>query len=91
MKFSTALIGVFAASRAVAAPAAEPVVAVDAASNEPAQLINIDKRASLNYVQNYNGNAANFQYDENAGTFSAKWGGNTDFVVGLGWTTGSAR
>lgn len=46
---------------------------------------------ALNYVQNYNGNAAGFTYDESAGTYSANWNGNTDFVVGLGWTTGAAR
>ena len=46
---------------------------------------------ALNYVQNYNGDVANFQYDESAGTYSANWNGNTDFVVGLGWSTGAAR
>lgn len=46
---------------------------------------------ALDYVQNYNGDAAGFTYDESAGTYSANWNGNTDFVVGLGWTTGAAR
>jgi len=45
----------------------------------------------INYVQNYNGDAAAFKYDESKGTYSAKWNGNTDFVVGLGWNTGAAR
>ncbi|KAK4561522.1 hypothetical protein LTR86_004840 [Recurvomyces mirabilis] len=46
---------------------------------------------AINYVQNYNGNAAAFSYQESAGTYTAKWSGNTDFVVGLGWSTGAAR
>jgi endo-1,4-beta-xylanase len=46
---------------------------------------------SLDYVQNYNGDVAGFTYDQSAGTYSANWNGNTDFVVGLGWTTGAAR
>ena len=46
---------------------------------------------ALNYVQNYNGDVAGFKYDESAGTYSANWNGNTDFVVGLGWSTGAAR
>ncbi|KAK3116111.1 hypothetical protein LTR53_003847 [Teratosphaeriaceae sp. CCFEE 6253] len=46
---------------------------------------------ALNYVQNYNGNAAAFKYDQSARTYSAQWSGNTDFVVGLGWSTGAAR
>jgi endo-1,4-beta-xylanase len=45
----------------------------------------------MNYVQNYNGGAAGFQNNLNAGTFSLKWGGNTDVVAGIGWQTGSAR
>lgn len=78
VKLSTILTGLCAAVGALAAPAAE--------------LMTVDKRQSgLNYVQNYNGNVANFQYNEGAGTFSAKWSGSTDFVVGLGWTTGSDR
>ncbi|KAK5115670.1 hypothetical protein LTR62_000759 [Meristemomyces frigidus] len=46
---------------------------------------------AINYVQNYNGNVAAFSYQESAGTYTAKWSGNTDFVVGLGWSTGAAR
>jgi endo-1,4-beta-xylanase len=46
---------------------------------------------SLNYVQNYNGDVANFKYDQSAGTYSAQWSGSTDFVVGLGWSTGAER
>ncbi|PVH99323.1 glycoside hydrolase family 11 protein [Periconia macrospinosa] len=41
--------------------------------------------------QNYNGQAAGFEGDLATGKFSAKWNGNTDVVVGLGWKTGSAR
>ncbi|KAK4552833.1 hypothetical protein LTR86_010167 [Recurvomyces mirabilis] len=52
----------------------------------------VEKRATaINYVQNYNGNLANFKYNEAAGTYSASWNNPGDFVVGLGWTTGSPR
>ncbi|KAF2641833.1 endo-1,4-beta-xylanase [Massarina eburnea CBS 473.64] len=51
----------------------------------------IDKRASLDYTQNYNGDAAGFTSDLSTGKFSVDWSGSTDFVVGLGWNTGSAR
>ncbi|ORY01665.1 endo-1,4-beta-xylanase A [Clohesyomyces aquaticus] len=81
MKFSTALASVFAASGTLAAPAAEPI----------SESTLLSKRASFNYVQNYNGQAANFVSNQGAGTFSAKWNGNTDFVVGLGYSTGAAR
>lgn len=89
MHFVT-LATLLAASVASALPAAEPATHLDTV-DEPAQLISINKRASLDYVQNYNGNAAGFTYDQSAGTFSAKWSGSTDFVVGLGYKTGSAR
>ena len=46
---------------------------------------------ALNYVQNYNGDVADFQYSESAGTYTAKWDGSTDFVIGLGWSTGASR
>ena len=48
-------------------------------------------QSDLDYVHNYNGDVANFQYDEGAGTYSANWNGDIDFVVGLGWSTGAAR
>ncbi|KAK0769855.1 hypothetical protein LTR59_016803, partial [Friedmanniomyces endolithicus] len=53
----------------------------------------IAARASdaINYVQNYNGNLANFKYNEAAGTYSASWNNPGDFVIGLGWSVGSAR
>lgn len=51
----------------------------------------LEKRASLNYVQNYNGNQANFQYNLGAGTYTCSWNNPGDFVVGLGWTTGAPR
>ncbi|CAI6337937.1 unnamed protein product [Periconia digitata] len=46
---------------------------------------------SLDYKQNYNGEAGAFEGDLSTGKFSTKWNGNTDVVVGLGWKTGSAR
>ncbi|KAG8626650.1 hypothetical protein KVT40_005595 [Elsinoe batatas] len=76
MKF-TSVLSLFAAGGALAAPAAEPAA--------------LETRGTLNYVQNYNGGAANFQSNLGAGTFSTRWNGNTDVVVGVGWKTGSAR
>ncbi|GIZ44751.1 hypothetical protein CKM354_000794100 [Cercospora kikuchii] len=69
-------------------PFAALLSAAGAALAAPASL---EERATLNYVQNYNGAAANFKYNQGAGTYSLNWNGNTDVVVGLGWTTGSAR
>ena len=57
----------------------------------PVEERSLQKRFSGNYVQNYNGGVANFNYNEGAGTYTANWNGNTDFVVGLGWSEGSAR
>ena len=49
------------------------------------------KRQTINYVQNYNGNLANFQYNEAGGNIYAKWNNPSDFVVGLGWSQGTAN
>ena len=58
----------------------------------PTELVDLEKRATpINYVQNYNGNLANFKYNQQAGTFSASWNNPGDFVVGLGWQTGTTR
>lgn len=80
MKFTAALTGLLAT--ALAAPAAEPVAETG-----------LEKRSSVNYVQNYNGNLGDFTYNEGAGTYSMYWtdGVSNDFVVGLGWGSGSAR
>lgn len=45
----------------------------------------------IDYNQNYNGDQVNYQYDLSTGQYSCSWNGDTDFVVGLGWSTGSAR
>ncbi|KAJ9621701.1 hypothetical protein H2203_007190 [Taxawa tesnikishii (nom. ined.)] len=82
MKFTAILSGLLA-SGAAAAPA--PV------ADEAPKVLEVRNPGGINYVQNYNGAAANFQYNEGAGTFSVKWSGSTDFVTGLGWTTGAAR
>lgn len=83
--------GVFPASSAAGGfagtSAAAPAASSAAASSAPAA----GSGDPIDYVQNYNGDAGGFQYDESAGTFSANWDGSTDVVVGLGWTTGSAR
>lgn len=53
----------------------------------------VERQSGINYVQNYNSNLGAFSYNEGAGTYSMYWedGVNGDFVVGLGWSTGSAR
>ena len=82
MKFSTLLTFVTAAAGvAVASPIASP-------ETEAAPL---EKRQAINYVQNYNGGQANFKYNEGAGTYSASWNNPQDFVVGLGWSTGTGN
>lgn len=82
MKFTAALVALVSGLGAIAAPI-----------EEGAQPVSIAKRApgGINYVQNYNGGAAGFQSNLNAGTYSLRWNGNTDVVAGLGWQTGSAR
>nr|pir endo-1,4-beta-xylanase (EC 3.2.1.8) precursor - Yeast (Cryptococcus sp.) [Cryptococcus sp.] [Cryptococcus sp. (in: basidiomycete fungi)]BAA09698.1 xylanase [Cryptococcus sp. S-2]BAA09699.1 xylanase [Cryptococcus sp. S-2] len=62
----------------------------EAEDGQAATPIAIEKRTG-NYVQNYNGNVANFEYSQYDGTFSVNWNGNTDFVCGLGWTVGTGR
>jgi endo-1,4-beta-xylanase len=57
----------------------------------PVEERSLEKRQSINYVQNYNGNYANFQYNQGAGTFSCSWNNPGDFVVGLGWNPGTIR
>ncbi len=80
MKFTAAIAGLFAIGAAAA-----PVAVAEGSE------IEARNPGGINYVQNYNGGAANFKYNEGAGTYSANWNGNTDFVVGLGWSTGAAR
>ncbi|KAJ9475963.1 Endo-1,4-beta-xylanase [Pseudozyma hubeiensis] len=80
MKFSTVLAFATAAGAAVASP-------ISTESNETTE--NLSKRQSINYVQNYNGNVANFKYNQGAGTYSASWNNPPDFVVGLGWSPGN--
>jgi endo-1,4-beta-xylanase len=51
----------------------------------------LEKRQAINYVQNYNGGQANFQYNTGTGGIYASWNNPSDFVVGLGWQTGSGN
>lgn len=53
----------------------------------------VSRSAGINYVQNYNGDLGDFTYDESAGTYSMYWedGVSSDFVVGLGWSSGSSK
>jgi endo-1,4-beta-xylanase len=76
MKFTAAFAGLLATT--LAAPVTD---------------VALVERTSINYVQNYNSNLGAFSYNEGAGTYSMYWedGVNGDFVVGLGWSTGSAR
>lgn len=83
MKFTTVLALATAAGAAVASPIAS--------SAETEAAAGLKKRQTINYVQNYNGNYANFKYNEGAGTYSASWNNPGDFVVGLGWGTGTSN
>jgi len=87
MKFTAAFVALVAS--VIAAPVAEPV----ANSKFAGTHIEARNPGGINYVQNYNGNLGQFTYNEGAGTYSMYWtnGVNGDFVVGLGWSTGSAR
>lgn len=80
MKISALLLSAFAGA-AIASPIAAP----------EAQDASLVKRQAINYVQNYNGNLANFKYNEGAGTYSASWNNPSDFVVGLGWSQGTSN
>ncbi|CAI7645794.1 unnamed protein product [Penicillium pancosmium] len=77
MKVTAAFAGLLVT--AFATPVPEPVL--------------VSRSAGINYVQNYNGNLGDFTYNEGAGTYSMYWenGVSSDFVVGLGWTTGSSK
>ncbi|KAJ5752998.1 endo-1-4-beta-xylanase 3 [Penicillium odoratum] len=77
MKITAAFAGLLVTAFAVPVP--EPVL--------------VSRSAGINYVQNYNGNLGDFTYNEGAGTYSMYWedGVSSDFVVGLGWTTGSSQ
>ncbi|GIZ44490.1 hypothetical protein CKM354_000768700 [Cercospora kikuchii] len=55
------------------------------------QSAKIEQSANINYVQNYNGNAAQFKYNQAQGTYSVNWKGGINFVTGLGWSQGGPR
>ncbi|KAG8627562.1 hypothetical protein KVT40_005045 [Elsinoe batatas] len=76
MKFSTVLATLAGSAIASPVPAEESKALV--------------KRQSINYVQNYNGNLANFQYNQGTGGIHADWNNPSDFVVGLGWSQGTS-
>jgi len=80
MKFS----GIFASLLACAIASPVPVA-------EEVETRGLEKRQAINYVQNYNGGLANFQYNEGTGGIYAKWNNPSDFVVGLGWSTGTGN
>jgi hypothetical protein len=82
MKFTTALLALLGSA------AASPVALAEPAEE---QLNQLERRQAIGYVQNYNGNLANFKYNQGAGTFTANWNNPGDFVVGLGWNTGTAN
>jgi len=83
MKFTTALLALLGS--AVASP-----VAVTESTGQQLDS-QLERRQAIGYVQNYNGNLANFKYNQGAGTFTANWNNPGDFVVGLGWNTGTAN
>jgi len=77
MLFSVAALSALVATT-FAAPAAEPV--------------DLERRATpVNYNQNYIASGAGVTYTPNlsAGSFSVNYNTKADFVVGLGWSTGS--
>ncbi|SPO43838.1 probable endo-1,4-beta-xylanase A precursor [Moesziomyces antarcticus] len=83
MKPSTLLAFASVAGVAVSSP----IVPALEANKDAGSLV---KRQSINYVQNYNGNLANFQYNQGTGTYSGSWNNPGDFVIGLGWSQGTS-
>jgi endo-1,4-beta-xylanase len=83
MKFTSALLALLGSA------AASPVALTE--STEQQLDHQLERRQAIGYVQNYNGNLANFKYNQGAGTFTANWNNPGDFVVGLGWNTGTAN
>jgi len=79
MKFTSALLALLGSA------AASPVALTESTEHQ------LEKRQTINYVQNYNGNLANFKYNQGAGTYTANWNNPGDFVVGLGWSTGTSN
>jgi hypothetical protein len=81
MKFTSALLALLGSA------AASPVALTESQELDH----QLERRQAIGYVQNYNGNLANFKYNQGAGTFTANWNNPGDFVVGLGWNTGTAN
>jgi endo-1,4-beta-xylanase len=79
MKFASALLALLGSA------AASPVALTESTEHQ------LEKRQTINYVQNYNGNLAHFSYDQSQGNFHADWNNPSDFVVGLGWSTGTSN
>ncbi|SNX85377.1 probable endo-1,4-beta-xylanase A precursor [Melanopsichium pennsylvanicum] len=79
MKFTTILALAGTAGAAIASPIS---------ATEAAGVVN---HQSIDYVQDYNGNLANFKYEKDAGTYSGSWNSPNDFVIGLGWRTGTGN
>jgi hypothetical protein len=83
MKFTSALLALLGSA------AASPVALTESVEQQLDH--QLERRQAIGYVQNYNGNLANFKYNQGAGTFTANWNNPGDFVVGLGWNTGTAN
>lgn len=49
----------------------------------------VRRRASINYDQNYQ-TGGQVSYSPSGNGFSVNWNTQDDFVVGVGWTTGSS-
>ncbi|KAM0711852.1 hypothetical protein Q7P35_001221 [Cladosporium inversicolor] len=81
MKFTSALLALLGSA------AASPVALTESTELDT----KLERRQAIGYVQNYNGNLANFKYNQGAGTFTANWNNPGDFVVGLGWNQGTAN
>jgi endo-1,4-beta-xylanase len=82
------LLGLAAAAGVLALPTANQ-------AEEP-QLMKFNKRSTgYNngyYYQDYSDGQSDVIYTNgNGGEYNVKWDGNGDFVVGKGWSTGSAQ
>jgi endo-1,4-beta-xylanase len=87
VSFSHLLVALFAAVGALAAPAAE-FETLETADFILADKTNLTKRQD--YTQNYK-TGGNVQFSTTTNGYSVTFSGAQDFVVGRGWTTGSAR
>lgn len=51
----------------------------------------LERRSTINYNQDYTTSGGSVTYKPSSTGFSVDWSDAGDFVVGVGWTTGSTR